>query len=132
MIPDFDDLGNLPPGIHPATFEEIVARFGWQSDLRRVQSQSLEWLIDLAKRAGAERVILNGSFVTEKLEPNDVDCLVLFKPHVLQERDEREFLAGLPFLEIQIVDDVALNFFLQRMFSVDRDWNPKGLVEVLL
>jgi hypothetical protein len=29
--------GYLPPGIHPATLEEVEARFGGESDLRRVQ-----------------------------------------------------------------------------------------------
>ena len=37
MIPDFNDHGYLPPGIHPATLEEIAARFGEESELRRVQ-----------------------------------------------------------------------------------------------
>ena len=28
MIPEFDISGNLPPGIHPATWAEVEARFG--------------------------------------------------------------------------------------------------------
>lgn len=29
MIPPFDPAGgNLPPGVHPATWDEIVARYG--------------------------------------------------------------------------------------------------------
>ena len=28
MIPPFKDHGYLPPGIHPATLEEVEARFG--------------------------------------------------------------------------------------------------------
>jgi hypothetical protein len=42
VIPEFDDFGYLPPGIYPATIEEINERFGQQSEVRRVQMQSLD------------------------------------------------------------------------------------------
>lgn len=41
MIPPFDEHGYLPPGIHPATLDEIEARFGLEPELRRVQMESL-------------------------------------------------------------------------------------------
>lgn len=72
MLPDFNEHGYLPPGVHHSTLDEIAARFGRQSELRRVQMESLRWLVDLARRAGIERLIINGSFVTDVLEPNDV------------------------------------------------------------
>lgn len=50
MIPACNDEGYLPPGIHPATLEEIAARFGQESELRRVQTESLRWLVELARR----------------------------------------------------------------------------------
>jgi hypothetical protein len=65
MIPPFDEHGYLPPGIHPATLDEVEARFGCESELRRVQMESLRWLVDLARRAGVARLIVNGSFATE-------------------------------------------------------------------
>src|SRR4051812_10019285 len=77
MIPHYNDDGYLPSGIHGANLEEVAERFGQASELRRVQMQSLRWLIDLARRAGATRIVVNGSFVTDKLEPNDVDCVLL-------------------------------------------------------
>jgi hypothetical protein len=36
-IPPFNDDGYLPPGIDPATLEEIAVRFGTESELRQVQ-----------------------------------------------------------------------------------------------
>jgi hypothetical protein len=62
MIPPFTSSGYLPPGIHGATLVEIEQRFGRGSELRRVQMESLQWLMDLAQRAAVERIILNGSF----------------------------------------------------------------------
>jgi hypothetical protein len=53
MIPPFDNSGCLPPGVHLATLAEIEARFGAQSELRRVQMESVRWMVGLAVRAGA-------------------------------------------------------------------------------
>ncbi len=47
MIPAFNDDGYLPAGVHRATLEEVAARFGVETELRRVQVQSLGWLVDL-------------------------------------------------------------------------------------
>ncbi len=41
MIPEFEDHGYLQPGLHAATLDDVEARFGRQSELRRVQMQSL-------------------------------------------------------------------------------------------
>ena len=81
MIPPFEDNGYLPPGIHRATLDEIETRFAHESELRQVQIESLRWLVDLAKRAGVERIVINGSFVTDIPEPNDVDCVLLIGPN---------------------------------------------------
>jgi len=40
-----DVEGYLPRGIQPATVSEIEARFGRESELRRVQMDSLRWPI---------------------------------------------------------------------------------------
>jgi len=58
MIPPFDESGCLPPGIHPATMAEIEARFGRESELRRVQMESVRWMVALAVRAGVQRIVL--------------------------------------------------------------------------
>ncbi len=39
--------------------------------------ESVRWMLDLAVRPGVERIVLNGSFVTDVMEPNDVDCVLL-------------------------------------------------------
>ena len=64
MIPPFDEHGYLPPGIHRATLDEIEARFGLEPELRRVQMESLRWLVEIAQRAGVERLIVNGGLMS--------------------------------------------------------------------
>jgi hypothetical protein len=133
MIPPFNDSGCLPPGVHPATLAEIEERFGRQSELRRVQMESVRWMVELAVRAGVRRIVLNGSFVTDIMEPNDVDCVLLIGsgyPKDLTAADE--LLAGLPFLEINIVWQRGFNRLVAEFFATDRFYVPKGMVELIL
>jgi hypothetical protein len=93
--------------------------------------ESLRWLVDLARRAGAQRIVVNGSFVTDKLEPNDVDCVVLIGPDFPRDAEaESELLAGLPFINLELVDHEAFRQFTERTFATDRNMVPKGMVEV--
>ena len=132
MIPPFDEFGVLPPGLHPATLAEVVERFGTSSELRRVQADSVRWMVDLAVRAGVRRIVLNGSFVTDTLEPNDVDCVLLVGPDFPRDAAaETELRDGLPFLETSLVDQSDFDYFVNRFFAYDRARRKKGMIEVI-
>jgi hypothetical protein len=133
MIPPFDDNGYLPPGIHEASLEEIEARFGRESELRRVQMESINWLVDLASRVGVVRLVVNGSFVTDKYEPNDVDCVLL--PGPLFPSDpaaEAALTEGLPFLQLSLVEQAEFDMMVGIIYATDRQAIPKGMIEVRL
>jgi hypothetical protein len=133
MIPPFNDNGYLPPGIHMASLDEIAQRFGWQSEARTAQMDSVRWLVDLARRAGVERLVLNGSFVTAAPEPNDVDCVLSTGLGFPRESAAQfELKAGLPFLEIQLVDRVDFDRLTRIFFATDRGLSAKGMIEVRL
>jgi hypothetical protein len=75
---------------------------------------------------------VNGSFVTDKLEPNDVDCALLVG--VGFPRDETaaaDLLSGLPFINMELVDQDAFKHFTEKTFATDRDLVPKGMIEVI-
>jgi hypothetical protein len=72
-IPPFEDSGNLPPGIHETTWEEIVARFGG-TDWRRELLAGLREALEILRGAGCRRVYVDGSFVTAKEAPGDFDA----------------------------------------------------------
>jgi hypothetical protein len=132
MIPDFDGNGYLPPGIHAATLDEISHRFGHEPELRRVQMESIRWMVGLARRAQVARIVINGSFVTAKWEPNDVDCVLLLGPSDQPDlQAESDLLDGLPFLTIELVDDEAFRHLTERTFHTDRNSIPKGMIEVV-
>ena len=104
MIPTFDESGLLAPGIHRATLAEITARFGSFSELRRVQMESVGWMVETAVRAGVQRIVLNGSFTTNTMEPNDVDCVLLFIAGLRRDRVAmKELRGGFPFLDMKLV-----------------------------
>lgn len=74
MLPAFDpDTGRLPEGVHDATWEEVVDRFGW-TPRRRQLLDGLAEAIEVLAVAGCARLWLNGSFVTAKDEPADFDA----------------------------------------------------------
>ncbi len=132
MIPQFDANGVLPPGVHLATLAEIIERFGQSSELRRTQMESVRWMIDLARSAGVQRIILNGSFATDIIEPNDVDCVLLIGPDFPRDSTaEKELRDGLPFLDISLADQSDFDYFTQRFFAWDRIRQPKGMIEVI-
>jgi len=75
---------------------------------------------------------LNGSFVTDIMEPNDVDCVLLFARRRRRNRLAiRELRSGLPFLEIAIVDEDEFHYLVDGWFASDRFYKPKGMIEVI-
>jgi hypothetical protein len=133
VIPDFNEQGYLPPGIHGATLDEIAQRFGGESELRKVQMQSLRWVVDLACRAGVLRIIVDGSFVTDVYEPNDVDCVLLIGTDYPRDATaDDELQQGLPFIHAETVTQDIFDYYVNRFFATDRRNVPKGMIEVLL
>lgn len=132
MIPSFNDDGVLPPGIHPARLLEIDVIFGRGSEIRHAQMESVRWMVDLAMRAGAARIILNGSFVTDIMEPNDVDCVLLFAAGAVRDKSAvRQLRKGLPFLSISLAEQADFDVMVNDFFAHDRMGTPKGMVEVV-
>lgn len=44
--------------------------------------------------------------------------------------DDGYLLAGLPFINLELVDLEAFRQFTERTFATDRDLIPKGMLEV--
>lgn len=116
-----------------ATLEEVEARFGRESEVRREQMESIRWLVEIAKRAGIARLVLNGSFATDAFEPNDVDCVLLLGPDDSRDKvAEEELVSGLPFLQIDLVEQRDFDIMVEVIFASDRSAVPKGMIEVKL
>lgn len=72
-IPPFTLKGELPPGIHIADIDEIEACFGLKTERRRKLMAGLKEALKLLKQGKVSKVYIDGSFVSSKEEPNDVD-----------------------------------------------------------
>ena len=81
MIPDLHD-GVLPLGIHACTFEELRAKFGRfnRTDQRIRLTETLQKYIDEASKSGIARaVVVDGSYITRKSEPGDIDLILVLR-----------------------------------------------------
>jgi hypothetical protein len=81
LIPQLND-GVLPVGIHPCTFEEIVNVFGRfnRSDKRpRLTERLKQYVFDASNSGIASAVIVDGSYITQKPEPSDVDLILVLR-----------------------------------------------------
>jgi hypothetical protein len=77
MIPECAKVAGLPfrilpPGVHWASLSEIETRFG-QTQHRAWLFEGVVAVADALRQANCERMYLDGSFVSEKIEPNDFD-----------------------------------------------------------
>ncbi len=134
MLPPFDEHGNLPPGIHRCSPAELATRLGSGSPEREVETQELLGFIDWARRAGVERLIVNGSYVTEASSPQDVDLVILPGPDYPRGQPSAfdEELTW-PFLHVLVAaDSDDLEAWAMRDFGTDRLGRPKGVAEVVL
>jgi uncharacterized protein DUF6932 len=77
-IPDLEPEGFLPPGIHAASLSEVRACSGLASAARQRQSEPLSQIVEAAGvYPTIKRVLVWGSFVSAKVEPNDLDYSVI-------------------------------------------------------
>src|SRR5918912_4338313 len=79
-LPIFNRAGDLPEGLHQATLDEVITRFGLGTAQRRAVTDRLRRVYELAGGTGKlERFIIFGSYVTSKPAPNDVDILLIMR-----------------------------------------------------
>jgi hypothetical protein len=80
MLPPFTQEGFLPDGTHDADLEEIRERFGTfqASERRPTLFARLKAYVEEARSSGiVVALVIDGSFVTSKSEPNDIDLVVI-------------------------------------------------------
>jgi hypothetical protein len=78
-LPEFDDNGDLPPGVYTARLAEVEYRFGTGSAQRTRMFQRLNRIFEIVTRnRHLARLIVYGSFITAEPLPNDVDVFLIF------------------------------------------------------
>jgi len=80
VIPPFNENGWLLEGIYECTLDEAAERFGaFQSSDRRPRLwvRFIEFMRELKACEFLEAVLVNGSFVSGKPDPNDIDLVLV-------------------------------------------------------
>ena len=139
MVPEFNKYGNLPAGIYESSLTCIEKRFGLNSKKRISLFKDFQNFLELITpfKTNIKRLILDGSFVTSKESPGDIDCIMIiennfrFTPEIVEKLCDSKKLYNIHLFmfeekNIESYRDI-LNFF-----SKDRDLKPKGIIEVIL
>ena len=110
-IPALSADGLLPEGVHDCTLDEIREQFGsfQQSDRRCRLFERLESFVRAAKSSGlVVAVIVDGSFVTDKDEPSDIDLVAVLHA-------DHDYSAALRPMEYNVV----VSGPIRRIFRID-------------
>lgn len=143
MLPPLTSVGDLPPGIYPASWHEIEEWFGKGSEVRARAFERLKHLHELAALTGKMvRFLIFGSFVSAGVSPRDVDVVLIMATDFKLEETPREsrtvffhadaearFGASVFWVrENMLPHDLMQEFF--DTWQTKRDGSKRGIVEV--
>jgi hypothetical protein len=141
-LPPFRPDGYLPEGVYVCSEAEVMFRFGSSGRRRRRLVLRLRRWVALGRQIGAKRLLVDGSFVTAKEEPHDIDAVILlpsdFQQQIVHEYEpalelEAMLLTRRPEEIFAAEDDTDWEEWVE-FFSRTRepDGRRKGLVEIRL
>jgi hypothetical protein len=113
-IPQLDANGFLPSGIFDCTLTQVRERFGgFQGSEQRPRlfARLQDFMAATVQSGLFEAIILDGSFVTAKATPNDIDLIAVLAPDHDFERDltmSEYALISRPLIRRRFGFDVAL------------------------
>ena len=141
--PDFNESGDLPPGIHQATLAEVLEHFGSGTSQRHVMARRLEHIYTLATGAGhLARFIIFGSFITNKPDPGDIDIFLLMEDTFDVSQVVGEAALIFDHVVTQNYEGASI-FWIRRLaafegeeatvehWQLKRDGSKRGIVEVV-
>ena len=142
-LPNLNDAGELPIEIHQATIDEVIAQFGSGTLQREIVTTRLQRIYQIAKDTGnLQQLIIFGSYITAKPEPNDVDVVIIFsddfdltvcsaeiKKLLDHQQAENEFGASIFWIRPSLLLLETLDEFIES-WQVKRDGTRRGIVEV--
>jgi hypothetical protein len=140
MLPSFTETGVLPAGVHAASWDQVEERFGG-SARREVLLDGLLAAATNLRGAGARVLWLDGSFVTDKEDPDDWDGvwdpsnadLAKVDPALIDPADlaagrhrQKAKYGGELFVGVE----TATGMPFQMFFQVDKNGDTKGIVRL--
>ena len=148
-IPSLNQNGELPEGDHVATLIDVEIAFGLSTDRRKHLTDGFKRAVDMFKAAGVEFVLVDGSYTTDKADPEDIDgCwsasgdidIAKIDPVFWKFSNSIEFQAQRVKAKAQYV----LDFFIAEnieagsgkpfsdFFKTNREGDPKRIIKIVL
>ena len=138
----FDSNGNLPEGIHLATWQEVQETFAFNPRRQELLS-GLKRACESLKQAGCPRIYIGGSFVTNKEFPGDFDVcwadetvdierLEEIDPILLDltnKRTAQKAKYGGELFPASLTEGKSKKKFLD-FFQTTRNGEPKGIIAI--
>jgi hypothetical protein len=142
-LPAFNEFGDLPEGIHPASFTEVIDRFGSGTTQRAAVTGRLRRIYQLAVATGhLDRLVVFGSYVSDVSEPKDVDVILVMRNEFRPEDCPAE--SAVLFDHARANDELGASIFWIRpdmllgeplgpflaFWQTKRDGRRRGIVEI--
>lgn len=116
-IPKLKDNNELPAGEHLACLKEIELAYGVSTERRKELMEGLRNAASNLETAGVRTIWINGSFVTNKKEPNDIDGCWEYNPSVNINILDPVFLGD----RAEMKKNTAWIFLLQIILRLEAD-----------
>ncbi len=131
-LPSLRADGTLPPGAHQATLNEALAAYPAYNQQRQILNDSLQRVVEEVQRLDPTITIyVDGSYVTRKAEPNDVDLLLVTL--TFTEEEIKRYLAQVCPVELVSLDitvESQLPSVIFDLFTESRRGQQKGIIQV--
>lgn len=132
MIPPLRSDGTLPPGTHDATLDELFAAYPARNQQRQMLNDSLRVVVEQLWMLDPTLVILvDGSYVTAKAEPNDIDLLIITATY--NELSLQQYLdqaCRVEAVSVHLYAEPQLPTALLTFFTTTRLGRPKGIIQL--
>lgn len=141
--PEFNEHGDLPPGIYQTTLAEVLRYFAVGTLQRQTVGRRLERIYRLAISTGhMARFVVFGSFITVKAEPNDVDVFLLMEDSfdvskvagdaaVIFDHQTAQNAEGASVFWIRRLAAIGGERAALEYWQIKRDKTQRGIVEVI-
>jgi hypothetical protein len=125
-MPPFNELGYLPPGVYEISWKDLMERFATNQRRQRIITGLAAALRKLAI-AGCTRVIIGGSFISAKEEPNDFDA---YYDNFGLDFDLLDplFVEGIDSQSDVFCGELFPTIGYDRFLQTDKVGNPRGVV----
>ena len=132
----------LRPGIHEFSLSEIKEKYAFNPH-RLTLFKDLEKVVKILKSAGILDIYLDGSFLSDKESPNDIDGCWMptstmntkkIDPVLLDFTNSRKKMKdkyGVDFFLANVIEGSSGEPFLE-FFQTDRDGNRQGIIKIKL